>query len=99
MAPPLQYNYLDVVVGIIHVANIDETDDTYVDDEYVDNHDYDDGTDDDKAWRRRDLLLAGQPASRPAGWPPSPHWAYPMGPCPGLTRHPMGSGETLYGSN
>ena len=43
--------------------------------------------------------LASQPASWPAGWPPSPHWAYPMGPCPGLTGHPMGSGETLYGSN
>ena len=33
----------------------------------LDNHDYDDDTDDDKAWRRRDLLLAGQPAGRPAG--------------------------------
>ena len=28
-----------------------------------DNHDYDDDTDDDKAWRRGDLLLVGQPAS------------------------------------
>ena len=33
---------------------------TYVDDEHVHNHDYDDDTDDDKAWRRRDLLLAGR---------------------------------------
>ena len=47
---------------------MDEAYGTYAaDDECFDNHDYDDDTDDDKAWRRRDLLLAGQPASRPAG--------------------------------
>ena len=42
---------------------MDETYGTSVDDECVGKHDYDDDTDDDKAWRRRDLLLAGQPAS------------------------------------
>ena len=62
-------NPYDVVVDVIHVADMDEAYGTYVDDEYFDNHDYDDDTDDDKAWRRRDLLLAGQPVSRPAGWP------------------------------
>ena len=45
---------------------------TYVNDEYVDNHDYDDDTDDDKAWRRRDLLLAGQPAALSALSVPCP---------------------------
>ena len=60
-------NPYDVIVDVIHVADMDEAYGTYAaDDEYLDNQDYDDDTDDDKAWRRRDLLLAGQPASRPA---------------------------------
>ena len=59
-------NPYDVVVDVIHVADMDEAYGTYAaDDEWLDNHDYDDDTDDDKAWRRRDLLLAGQPAGRP----------------------------------
>ena len=64
-------NPYDVVVDdVIHVADIDEAYGTYAaDDESFGNHDYDDDTDDDKAWRRRDLLLAGWPASRLAGWP------------------------------
>ena len=41
---------------------MDEAYGTY--DEQLDNHDYGDDTDDDKAWRRRDLLLAAQPAGR-----------------------------------
>ena len=54
------------VVDVIHVANMDEAYVTYAaGDEYLVNHDHDDDTDDDKAWRRRDLLLAGQPAGRP----------------------------------
>ena len=62
-------NLYDVVVDVIHVADMDEAYGTYVDDQYFDNHDYDDGTDDDKAWRRRDLLLTGQPAGRLAALP------------------------------
>ena len=50
-------NPYDVVVDVIHVADMDEAYGTYAaDDESLDNHDYDD-TDDDKAWRRRDLLI------------------------------------------
>ena len=42
---------------------MDEAYGTYAaDDEQLDNHDYDDDTHDDKAWRRRDLLLVDQPA-------------------------------------
>ena len=40
-------NPYDVVVDVIHVADMDEAYGTYVDDEYFDNHDYDDDTDDD----------------------------------------------------
>ena len=47
---------------MIPVADTDAAYDTHAaDHEKFDNHDYDD-TDDDKAWRKRDLLLAGQPA-------------------------------------
>ena len=54
-----------VVVDVIHVADMHETYGTdAADDDKFDNHDYVYDTD-DKAWRRRDLLLAGQPA----GWP------------------------------
>ena len=57
-------NPYSVVVDVVHVADMDEAYGTYAaDDECFDNHDYDDDTDDDKAWRRRDLLLVGQPAS------------------------------------
>lgn len=37
---------LDVVVGIIQVVDMDETDGTYVNYEYAGNHDHDDVTDD-----------------------------------------------------
>ena len=58
-------NPYEVVVDVIVVADTDEAYGTYaVDDECFVNHDYDDDTDDDKAWRRRDLLLAGQPTGR-----------------------------------
>ena len=58
------------VADVIHVADMDEAYGTdAADDLQLDNYDYDDDTDDDKAWRRRDLLLAGHPASWPAGWP------------------------------
>ena len=40
-------NPYGIVVGIIHVTDMNEAYGTYVDDEYFDNHDYDDDTDDD----------------------------------------------------
>ena len=48
-------------------------------------------TDDDKAWRRRDLLLAGQPASQPAGWLAAlPALGLPHGPLSGPDRASYG---------
>ena len=71
---------------------MDEAYGTYAaDDEQLDNHDYDDDTDDDKAWRRRDLLLAGQPASQPAGRLAAlPALGLPHGPLSGPDRASYG---------
>ena len=56
MALPLSDPIYTVFISFI-LQMMDETHGTHVDDECFDNHDYDDDTDDDKAWRRRSLLL------------------------------------------
>ena len=57
-------NPYSIVVDAVHITDMYEAYVTYVDDEDLDNHDYDNDTDDDKVWRRRDLLPAGWLAGR-----------------------------------
>ena len=52
-------NPYDVIVDILHIADMDEFYGTYVYDEYVDNHDYDDDTDDDNDHKKDSYTAAG----------------------------------------